>query len=70
MADRNKKPRISELVPVGNLVPGSGNLDPGSEEKISICPFIFRSKLVSMENKLARMYGEDSNQSAHSHNLN
>ena len=38
----NKKPRLSELAPFGNLV-------SSSEEKISTCPFIFRSKLVSME---------------------
>ena len=39
----NKTPNISELASLRNL-------DSGSEEKISIRHFIFRSKLVSMEN--------------------
>ena len=42
ISEFNKKPRISELA-------SSENLDPDSEETISICPFIFGNKLVSME---------------------
>ena len=42
ISEFNKKARMSELALLGNL--GSG-----SEENISIRPFLFRSKLVSME---------------------
>ena len=43
----NKKSRMSELAPFGNL--GSG-----SEEKITIRPFIFGSKLAFMEDYLVK----------------
>ena len=42
ISEFNKKLRMSELAPLGNL-------ESDSEQKISIRPFIFRSKLVSME---------------------
>ena len=43
ISEFNKNPRISELASLGKS-------DSISEEKISIRPFIFRSKLVSMAN--------------------
>ena len=47
ISELNKKPKMSKLVSFGNM-------DSCSDEKFSIRPFIFRSKLVSMEDYLLR----------------